>query len=187
MGRMRKSGSIVVLVAVLSGACGLAPPATPTVQVSAEVLPWGDLSAFRTYRWWQLPLVERSSRVDEEEARIDWHVRQAVDHELATRGYAPDTVRRPDFVVRYTAGFYDAHTSSVSEYLTYRAEGGGQGMGEAFMGYERGMLMIELVDAATAKVAWRGKASAIVQGRAGGKRIAPAVQQMMASVPAAVR
>jgi hypothetical protein len=173
----------VVLAAVVAGGCGFAPPVQPTVRVKAEVMPWADLSAFRTYRWWVPPLVEGNAGYSERERKIDWYIRQAVDRELSVRGYVPDTVGKPDFVVRYAIKVTEDSTSSMSDYLAYRAEGGGKDMGEAFMGYERGTLTVELVDVASRQVAWRGQASAVVENDAKGKRIGPAVQQMMAGVP----
>jgi hypothetical protein len=169
---------------VVASACGLAPAVEPTIRVDAETLPWADLSRFHTYRWWKLPLVDAGGGYAEREKQIDWYVRNAVDHELATRGYAPDTAGRPDFVVRYAIGLTEESTASFNDYLAYRAEGGGKDMGEALMGYERGSLTLELVDVASRRVAWRGQATAVVENDARGKRIAPAVQKMMAGLPA---
>jgi hypothetical protein len=176
---------LVVACAVLGTACGLAPPVEPAIRTSAEVLPWGDLSSFRTYRWWKPPLADGGRGYSEREARIDWYVRDSVDRELAARGYAPDVARRPDFVVRYGVQLHEDATSTFSDYLAYRAEGGGKDLGEAYMGYERGTLTLELVDVASRRVAWRGQATAVVERDAQGRRIAPAVQGMMAELPPA--
>ena len=175
----------MLVCAALGAACGLAPPVEPTIKTSAETLPWGDPAAWHTYRWWQPPLADGPSGYSETEARIDWNVRDAVDRELAARGYAPDTARNPDFVVRYLVRLNEDMTSSFSDYLAYRAEGGGKGLGDAFMGYDRGTLMVELVDVASRRVAWRGQATAVVEQNAQGRRVAPAVQKMMAPLPPA--
>lgn len=175
----------LVLCAALVAACGIAPATAPSIRVSAEVLPWADLSRFHTYRWWKLPLVDAGRGYSEREARLDWLVRDAVDRELGARGYQPDTAGRPDFVVRYGVQLLEDSTSTFSDYLTYRAEGGGKDMGEALMGYDRGTLTIELVDVPSRRVAWRGQASAVVEREAGGKLVAPAVRQVMAELPAA--
>ena len=176
---------VAILAGVLASACGLPPASEPTIHVSAEILPWGDLSSFHTYRWWQPAIAGDVRYANERAARLDWYVREAVGHELSTRGYVPDTAGKPDFVVRYDIGTYDDSTSSVSDYMEYRAEGGHKDMGQAFMGYQRGMLIVELVDATTTRVAWRGKAMALFEANARGKRIAPAVAKMMGELPAA--
>jgi hypothetical protein len=41
---------------MIAGACDLAPAVEPTIKVSAETLPWADLSTWRTYRWGQPPI-----------------------------------------------------------------------------------------------------------------------------------
>jgi len=166
--------------------CGLMPAEQASIRVSAETLPWTDMSRYRTYRWW-LPPPEPSRRVSEREALIDWYVRNGVDRELAARGYVPDTAGAPDFVVRYTVAQYEGETSSFQDYLQYRAEGGSKGMGDAFMGYEVGTLEITITDVATRRVAWRATASAIIEGDAKGKRIDPAVREMMVRLPANAR
>jgi hypothetical protein len=155
----------LLLSSMIAGACGLAPAVEPTIKASAETLSWADLSAWHTYRWWKPPTVDADAGFTEHEKRVDWYVRSAVDHELTARGYAPDTARNPDFV----------------------ADGGGKDLGEALMGYERGMLTLELVDVATRRVAWRSQASAVLESDAKGKRVGPAVQKMMASLPAGAR
>jgi len=43
------------------------------------------------------------------------------------------------------------------------------------------------VDVATRRVAWRSQASAVLESDAKGKRVGPAIQKMMASLPAGAR
>ena len=174
--------SLAALAVVACTACGLAPAAPVTIQVAAETLPWANVSGYRTYRWW-LPPIDQSSGYSEREKLIDWYVRSAVDRELAARGYVPDTVGKPDFVVRYNIKLQEDSTSSFKDYLSYRAEGGGKDMGDAFMGYERGTLTIEIVDVASRRVAWRAAATAVIESDARGKRIEPAVHQMFERYP----
>lgn len=164
-------------------ACGLAPAGPTKIRVDAEALPWASMSGYRTYRWWQPP-VEPGRGYSEREALLDWRVREAVDRELAARGYRQDTVGKPEFVVRYNVRLSEQSTSSFSDYLAYRAEGGSKDMGEAFMGYEQGTLTIEIVDVASRRVAWRAKATAVIEKNPNGALIAPAVAQMFARFPA---
>jgi hypothetical protein len=162
-------------------ACGIAPAGPAPARVSAERLPWADLSHYRTYRWWK-PAPEGG--LSEREALTDWYVRNAVDRELAARGWVPDVAGTPDFVVRYEVRLGEASTSSFQEYLQYRSEGGAKDMGEAFMGYDVGTLTVSLVDVASRRVAWRAQATAVVEQDARGKRIDPAVHDMFARLPA---
>jgi hypothetical protein len=167
-------------------ACGLAPAGSPSIRVNTETLPWTDMSGYRTYRWWKLPLNEKPGH-SEREGLLDWRVRNAVERELAARGYAQDTAGTPDFVVRYDVRLHEESTSSFREYLAYRADGGGKDMGDALMGYEEGTLTLDVVDVATRRLAWRSAATAVIEQNPNGKLIDPAVTQMLARFPAAKR
>jgi len=175
---------LLAVVFVAGVGCGLAPAGPAAIRVDAEMLPWADVSHYRTYRWWAQPIDQQRGGYDEREALLDWRVRQAVDRELAAHGYAPAGTGTADFVLAYDVVLEGASTSSFQDYLQYRAEGGGKDMGDLFIGYERGTLTLEIRDVATRRVAWRGIASAIVEDGAHGKRIDPAVQQMLARFPA---
>jgi len=174
------------LALVLCAACGVAPAGPARIRVNAETLPWANMSGYRTYRWWQLPVDQRAG-YSEREALLDWRVRNSVARELATRGYAEDTAGRPEFVVRYNVRLREESTSSFRDYLAYRADGGSKDMGDALMGYEEGTLTIEVVDVASRRVAWRATASAVIDQNPDGKLIDPAVTQMLARFPAAAR
>lgn len=178
-------GLALFLAFVAGGGCGIAPAGPKAIRVDAEMLPWADVSHYRTYRWWAQPLDQGRGGYDEREALIDWRVRHAVERELAGHGYAPAGTGAADFVVSYDVRLEDASTSSFQDYLQYRAEGGGKDMGDSFIGYERGTLVLQITDAPTRRAAWRATASAIVDGDARGQRIDPAVQQMLAQFPAA--
>jgi hypothetical protein len=169
----------VVLAIGLCTACGITHGGPAPARVTAEMLPWADLSSYRTYRWWK-PAPKGGS---ERAALIDWYVRNGVDRELASRGWVPDVEGMPDFVVRYEIAVLEGSTSSVQEYAAYRAEGGSKDMGEAFMGYDLGTLTVSIVDVESRRVAWRGKASAIVEQDLRGQRIDPAIHEMFARLP----
>jgi hypothetical protein len=151
--------------------------------VQSETLPWTDVSTYRTYRWWKLPL-NQGSGYNEREALLDWRVRQAVERELAARGYAEDTAGTPQFVMRYGVRLREESTQSFSEYLAYRVDGGGKDMGDSLMGYSEGTLGLEVVDVATRRIAWRASATAVLEKDPKGKLIDPAVKQMMERFPA---
>jgi hypothetical protein len=176
----------VLSVTLCLAACGIAPPGPARIRVASETLPWANMAAYRTYRWWKLPVDQRAG-YSEREALLDWRVRQAVGRELAARGYAEDTADTPEFVVRYSVRMREASTQSFKDYLAYRADGGGKDMGEALMGYEEGTLGLEIVDVATRRTAWRASATAVIEEDPNGKLIDPAVKQMMDRFPATQR
>lgn len=180
---MRIATSLLsVTLCLTAAACGIAPAGPARIRVAAETLPWANVSAYRTYRWWKLP-VNEGAGYSEREALLDWRVRQAVDRELAARGYVEDTADRPEFVVRYNVRVHEASTQSFHDYLAYRADGGGKDMGEALMGYEEGTLGLEIVDVASRRTAWRATATAVLDQDPKGRLIDPAVRQMMERFP----
>jgi hypothetical protein len=184
--RRRLHARVALLACAFSVACGVAPAGPTRIRVNAETLPWTDVSRYQTYRWWQLPLREKPG-YGEREALLDWRVRQAVDRELAGRGYAEDTAGSPDFVVRYNVRLREESTQSFRDYLAYRVDGGGKDMGESLMGYEEGTLTLEVVDVASRRIAWRAMASAVIEKDPKGKLIDPAVAKMMERFPAGAR
>jgi hypothetical protein len=185
--RVVRRATAVALLILLGTGCGVLPGGSH-IKVQAETLPWVDVSRYRTYAWWAAPLEASRSGYSQTEALLDWRVRKAVDRDLQARGYAPATTGRADFVVAYRLAISEASTESFRDYLAYRAEGGGQGMGDSFMDYQRGTLMLTVEDAATRRLAWRAQATAALEGGDGrGSKIDPAVSQMIARFPVAAR
>lgn len=174
---------LLLLVVLLVPACGLAPKTTPRIQVTAETLPWVDPATWQTWTWWRGPL--EGTGVGTDEGLFDWRIRQAVAANLAARGYteaAPGT--RADFVMSYDVSRDVQSTSSFRDYLNYRAEGGSQDMGDAFMGYEEGQLLLRATDTRSRRVGWRGRATAVLDGRVKPDLIDQAVADVLARFPA---
>lgn len=134
-----------------------------TVQVSQDFRPGIDFTHYRTYQWRAMP--EHSS----EDFRLNnpllhERFRQAIDQKLAVRGYAQQTPA--DFLVSYT---YSIQTRLESEpYGTsvgfgfgryYRYGGLGFGNSLATRQYDVGMLAIDLQDAVSGALIWRGVGS----------------------------
>jgi hypothetical protein len=185
--RVARRATAVAILFLLSAGCGIAPGGSK-IQVQSETLPWVDVSRYHTYAWWTAPLETSRRGYSQTEALIDWKIRNAVDRDLRARGYTPTTSGRPDFVVAYRLAISEASTESFRDYLSYRAEGGHQGMGDSFMDYQRGTLMLTVEDAATRRLAWRAQASAALEGGDGrGSKIDPAVSQMIDRFPIAAR
>lgn len=177
---------VAVTVLLLAGlaACGFAPKGPTRIQVTAEQLPWVDMSAYQTWTWWS-GAIEGRPGVGTEEALLDWRLRQDVASNLAARGYRQAAAgERPDFIMSYDVSRDVASTSSFRDYLNYRAEGGSEDMGESFMGYEQGQLLLRATDAKTRRVAWRGRATAILEGRVKPQLIDRAVADVLARFPA---
>jgi hypothetical protein len=174
---------LLVACAAAIAACGFAPKGPTRIQVTAEQLPWADMTTYRTWAWWTGALEGRAG-VGTDEALLDWRLRQDVAANLAARGYRQAAAgEQPDFVMSYDVSRDVASTSSFRDYLNYRAEGGSEDMGEAFMGYEQGQLLLRATDAKTRRLAWRGRATAILEGRVKPALIDQAVADLLARFP----
>lgn len=176
--------ALALLAPLLLTGCGIAPKGPTRVHVTAEQMPWADMATYRTWRWWSGALESRPG-VTTDEALLDWRIRQAVAQGLEARGYRQAAAgERADFVMSYGVSRDVASTSSFTDYLAYRADGGSQDMGDAFMGYDEGQLVLRAEDVATRRVAWRARATAILEGRVDPALIDTAVADLLARFPA---
>ena len=67
-----------------------------------------------------------------------------------------------DLLFDYDIMVREKSTDTLSGYFDYRARGGGGDMGDAFMGYEEGTLVIVAYDPRTRQMVWRGSATAML-------------------------
>jgi hypothetical protein len=153
------------------------------MQVQAQQTPGVDIQAFQTFAWLQAPLA--TNGVDDGPAVFDWKVRNAVDGGLLQKGYAKGTNGTADFLVAYDVSLKNKHTEAFSEWFEYRARGGNQGLGNAFMdGYTEGTLVLQVIDGKNRGLVWRGAASAVIDpGTGDGRRIDEAVRLLLARFP----
>jgi hypothetical protein len=128
-----------------------------------------DFSQFRSFSWLEPPVtVEPSeSPVDElvdpfeKNTLLDKRVRQAVERELLARGYglAPDG--RSEFELQYHVLLKDrtkirSYSSGYYGYRHYPYGYGGTLGGVSSYDYKEGTLIIDVIDARTRRLAWRG-------------------------------
>ena len=163
----------VLLTLIIGAACG-AGPTRSRVETPA------NMSEYQSYRWWRPPLNEGPRGYSDDEERLDLAVRYMVESELSARGFHGDSMGRPDFVVRYGVALYEEPTPSFREYLTYYV--GGEDMGAAHRS-PAGTFTLEAVDVRTRRVAWRATAPDVIKPGPSAEQVAPAVRQMMESVP----
>jgi len=170
----------VALVLAGCGAGGHVP-----MQVQAEQAPMANIQAYRTFGWLHAPLA--SNGADDRAAIFDWRLRNAVDAGLMQKGYAKALPgQNADFLVVYDVSLKNKNTESFQEWARYRARGGTQGLGNAFMdGYKEGTLVLQMIDGKTRTLVWRGSASAVLDpGSREGQRVDEAVRLMLAKFPA---
>lgn len=142
--RMLAGRLVVVAAAAALAACA-------TVAVTAVTEHGVDLSRYRTYAWDAVdPAVPGDPRLDSNPFFHDY-VTGAIDRHLATRGYGPSVVQ-PDLRVHY-------HVSTAQRVFISGTEPADKTCRDCTAQvYEQGTVLIDLVDARTGTLVWRGAA-----------------------------
>ena len=125
---------------VLATACGV-PVTVETDAISRN-------PALKKWTWLQRPPVARG---EAEFGAVDLRVRPAVERELGARRLRKVENERPDFLVTYYAAL---ERPIDAQAITYAA--GVPITAKLVTNYERGMLVIDVLDARTGKLVWRG-------------------------------
>lgn len=157
------------------------------LRISTDYDPNTDFSSLRTYAWME------SQRTRPQDPRVDnslleTRVKNAVDAELAQKGYRAVSPDQADFLVGYHAAVQskiDAYT--MSNFYGYRPGWGGGVSDIHVYEYDEGSLVIDFVDPETKQLLWRGGAQAEVNQRADPakreERIRMAVQKVLSRFP----
>jgi hypothetical protein len=139
-----------------------------SIRVSQDYDPSRDFSSLQTYVWQREKQPETGDvRVDN--SLLDTRFRSAIDNALAKKGFQKQSEGKPDFFVAYT---YQIDSKIESSKVTF-GFGFGSGGGGAYTGmgvnsggrvneYDEGLLVIDLMDAATGDLLWRGTGTARV-------------------------
>ncbi len=123
------------------------------------------LSGYRTYSWLPQPRGQENTRVYN--PIVETRVKQAVDQELASRGYRK-VEQNPDFQIGWQGAIdKKLDVQTVDRYYGYSW---GSWYSPYYMGavapetyvreYEQGTLILDIVDASSNQLVWRGTAQA---------------------------
>jgi len=170
---------VVPFLLVLTGCAG--------VQVTTDYDPSVDFTLLQDYAWMEGEREQPSDpRVDN--TLLDTRIRNAIDAEMAAKGFDVTSADRADFLVGYHAAIQnkiDAYT--MSNFGGYRP-GWGTGYSDVHVyEYEEGSLVIDFVDPETGNLLWRGAAQAEVNRSLTPEkremRIRAAVEKILARFP----
>lgn len=133
-----------------------------TVQVAQDYDPAKTFSHLRTYNW-QSKIQEKMGDPRVDNPLIDTRIRTAVDRSLMGKNYLKASNGAPDFYVAYQ---FVIHRKIESDSLrtgvgfglgSYGHFGGiGIGTGSDISEYDEGMLIIDIIDAKSGDLFWRG-------------------------------
>ena len=170
---MRQAGTLSLRMAALAVGLALSPVSTPAQSIQTDYDRTYDFSKLKTYdfaaqvRGPNDPLVVNPMN--------DRRVKAALDSQLVARGYGRDTGGKQDFLVAYHAA--TRNRLGVQEW----------GYGPGRWGsrrvdvneYTQGTLVVDVVDAASKQLVWRGSATGTIEPKEADKKITKAVAKLM--------
>ena len=170
---LRRSVSVVlVLMSTLAAACGVR-------EVNSYSDRGFDVARYRTYAWAaEAPRPTGDPRLDNNQI-LRSRVETDIDKELASHGFEKTLVEAPDLLVRYFA-------SVTQELDTTRDDRACTGCVSEV--YDAGTLTIDLVDARSGRLLWRGWAQGSVEGMVDEQRwfealVGQAVTRILKTLP----
>lgn len=145
-----------------------------SIDVQTQHLPSVDFSAYRTYRWAPGKILVPGKPVG-----IDQRVVETIDRTLVTKGLKKQD-GATDLVVTYYIGVKEALYTSTEQAWSF-----GLGTGARGITYERGRLIVWMLDPRLGRDVWRGEAIAPVeeQGSKPGEQLKRAVAAMFEDFP----
>jgi hypothetical protein len=125
-----------------------------------------NFNAFRTYKWIPRVMSDASGSAKtamQNNTLLDQRIRSAVDTQMSDKGFtlAADSA---DVLVVYHVGL--ANKVEVTDWgYTYAGSywGGGMGRNVDVYQYTEGTLIVDIVNAASRQLAWRGSATGVVE------------------------
>lgn len=176
--RRRSRALVLALLAVAAAGCS-------TAAVKTKSAPAFDTSRYQRYQWGTpAPVVIANEDRERDAAVLEWTVRNAVDQQLAAKGYEQIVAGNPDFMVDFGIRLEEKSTDTFGEYIAYRDAGGRQELGPAYVfGYEESSLAVEITDARSGTRLWRGTARTVLDDGQDVLKIESAVNGMMADFP----
>jgi len=141
-----------------------------TVSVSSDYDHAVNFSKYQTYRWPSGSEGIRKGDVLAENPLIYKRVQVAIDRELQQKGFRKSTSPSADFIVHAHAGikklktYHQRYGVEFPLYGSwYRPWWGPYGGFSYVSYYEEGSLVVDIIDASTSELAWRGMATGIVR------------------------
>ena len=149
--RAARLGGITATALMLAGCAA-------SMTVSSYVGPGVDFRQYSTYGWAPSDRLSTGDPRLDNNPFFDERVRTSVENQMATRGFEKSTSDAPDFLLHYYA--------NVVQEVDFGASDPPYAVCEDCLPsvYEAGTLVIDIVDARTKTLAWRGWAEGSFEG-----------------------
>ena len=149
----------------------MASACAPSPKIGYDFDRSTDFSAYHTYAWLS-GNQEKTGDRRADSSTVDMRIRIAVGTQLRLKGYQPLPEGKPDFYVAYHVGLKDSAPSITTQYYSdgmaghafshsadTRSAGGSAPVTNETPSYLTGSLLIDVIDAASRKLVWRGTAA----------------------------
>lgn len=174
--------SLIIAVAVMAVGCS-------SLSLQYDYDQYADFSSYRTFAWTKAPVKATADANTPKEVNtlLDQRIRRAVNVNLMEKGMQLNT-DNPDMLIAYHTGVQDKVDVTDWGY-SYPAYGPGWygGRDVSVYNYEEGTLIIDLIDAKTHQLVWRGTATDVLEENPSPERIEKkinsVVEQMLAKYP----
>jgi hypothetical protein len=178
---MRRLTGLTLAAIVATAITGCA-----TMSVSSHVERGLDIAKYRTFDWGPADALPTGDpRLDKDPFFKD-HVQGAVEKSMTSRGFEWATTGSPDLRIHYHANV--SERIDIDRLDNDRGYCGGEGCTPATTRYEAGTLVVDVIDARTNRLIWRGWAQNTVKGMLENqdtmaRQIDEAVTRMFAQFP----
>jgi hypothetical protein len=162
---MRRSQFVSLVLVGSIAAC------TPAPKIGYDFDRATDFGAYHTYAWLSGDQEKTGDR-RADSSTVDMRIRIAVGTQLRLKGYEARPEGKPDFYVAYHVGLKDSSPSISTQYYSdgmaghafarsadSRLAGKTAPAGNEAPSYLTGSLLIDVIDAASKRLVWRGTAA----------------------------
>jgi len=143
-----------------------------------------NFSAYRTYAWIPITIDEGStsaSKAAQSNTLLDSRIRSAVNTNMTAKGFTVDE-QNPDILVVYHTGMQNKVEVTDWGYTYAGSYWGWAGNDVDVYNYTQGTLLVDLVDAKSKKLAWRGSASGVVEPGNSPEKVTENINDVVAQI-----
>jgi len=179
--KLWRSIPLLTLVALAPAACSVA------LQAGSDFTHDADISSYRTFAWGEADALPTGDPRLDNNPFFQERVRGAVEKEMATRGFVLDP-DAPDLLIHYHASVRDRVDVFETD-SQYGYDSSAYGAGTQVVQYEEGTLLVDIAEAESMRVIWRGWAQRDIEAALADRdemdrQIGEAVTQMFLEFPA---
>jgi len=167
-----KSSALLVVLGLMAVAVGCS-----SISVNYDYDSEANFASYQTYAWVEQEQSPTGSDL------LDKRIRGAVDTQLAAKGFRQESTN-PDILVVFHVGTQDKIDVTDWGYTYQRYGYGGWGGGRQVDVYQytEGTVIVDLIDAGSSQLVWRGSATKTIDSNPSPERMEKNINDAMAQV-----